>query len=150
MSRLQKITAIFFAIFISSSVQTNAADINSIDCAANYTANMTYRELIDEAARNTLQGDDYQKFIAIVNEYPTKDSGDNKEFNASQYWNFKNTLSRVEGYKFSERAQTPKGLITVGNSSSLASFDLGYALNGIVGIATYKAKQNYYDNSGSY
>lgn len=143
MTKTQKITAYFFTLFIGISTPTLAADYDSIDCKALYTAGATYRQLIEEAAKNTLQTPALQEFMATVNEYPTKQSGDQKVFDTQGYQNFKKKSLEVQKHKFTHHQKTPLGEKSVYSASYLAAYDLGYALNGIIEIATCKANQSY-------
>lgn len=123
-----------------------AAEKTSVYEPANYIANSTYHELITEAAQNTLQANEFIDFMAVINEFPSKDSGEGKLFDADKYYTFRKQCSRVENYSFGNRALTQLADKLVYSTQYLAGFDLGYALNGIVGKATYTAKQNYYEN----
>lgn len=133
---------IALAMAVTTTTTLFAMKNDSIYDNAKYIAGKTFHELIDEAAKAQLPGEEYKQFIEFVHAFPTKELNPDliqeKGKSHPQYEKrvfFKGMARTVAKYAFSDDiAMTPKGVQELNDTapSTFAKFDLYYAIHRIV------------------
>ncbi len=107
-----------------------------------YTSNKTYLELLQQAAASTLNLENYDFYMAVVNTFSRRASGETLKFNSGQYHQFIALCDRVNAYKFTGNvSMTAEARKTFRTVQEATDYDLDYAI-ATVRREAYTAKEN--------